>query len=69
MSGRSAKEALEGFKDKAEKAYKAAKAKVTGAKEAVESGDTDAAADALGTGGAGRVRDAIRNRKKQLDEI
>lgn len=69
MSGRSAKEALEALKEKAERAYKSAADKVRGAKKAVDEGDTEAAADALGSGGAGKVRDAIRDRKKMLDEI
>lgn len=68
MSGRSAKEALEAIKKKAESAYKSAKEKVTGAKETVETGDTDRVADQMG-GQLGKTRDAIRKRNKALDEI
>lgn len=68
MSGRSAKEALEALKEKAERAYKRAGEMVRGTKKAVDEGDTEAAADQLG-GMAGKARDAIRDRKKMLDEI
>lgn len=67
MSGRSAKEALEAIRNKAEKAYKKAKETVTGVKETVETGDTDRVADQFG-GELGKTRDAIRTRRQRLDD-
>jgi hypothetical protein len=59
MSGRSAKEALDGLKKKAESAYKRVR-------EVVQGGDPEDVP--LGDGLAGKAAEAIKSRRSRLDE-